>query len=35
MVKTLLIQSPESYIENALTEKTSGGGHAPLNVKQR
>lgn len=26
MVKTLLIQSPESYIENALTEKTSGGG---------
>lgn len=28
MVKTLLIQSPESYIENALTEKTRGGSRS-------
>lgn len=25
MVKTLFIQSPESYIEKALTRKSSGG----------
>ena len=35
MVKTLFIQSPESYIEEFTYRKIQrGGGHAPQTVKQ-